>query len=170
MCMLTSASLVQPKIENMPWSSPIRPRSDTFMAAWTASGELRTSSNGLPDFVMSSSSDGTDARAGDCGSSSAACAVGTLSANVVADVVAVLAPSAAAAAGTSVCNAAAVVGVLGLAVAAVSGTVLGSTAASVGVALQGVQDRLRDDIMRTDGDARDKCSIRVRFPNATCES
>ena len=58
------------------------------MAACTASGEARTSSKGFPDCVMSSSSDGTEGKAGDWGSNSAACAVGTTSGVVetVADV------------------------------------------------------------------------------------
>jgi hypothetical protein len=68
MCIPTNASLVQPKIDNAPWSSPTRPKSDTFIAACTASGEFKISARGFPisvPFVMSSSKAGTSAVAGD---------------------------------------------------------------------------------------------------------
>ena len=120
---------------------------------------------------MSSSSDGTDDSAGDWGNRSASCVVGTFSAIVDAEVAAVLTASGAPAAGTSVCKAAVVDGdAPEAAVVAASGTVDGSTVASVGVDFQGVQDRLRVDMMRTDGAARRVVLMRGLLPSATCDS
>lgn len=97
------------------------------------------SSKGFPELVMSSSRDGTVGKAGDCGRSSAACAVGVaLVGNVEVDAAAT-APSTAAE-GTSVCRAAVVVASVAAA-AVVSGTVDGSVTGTSGVfPLHDVQD------------------------------
>lgn len=138
MCMPTRASRVQPKMDKNPWSSPINPKSDTFIAACTASGEFKTSSNGLPEFVMSSSRDGTDAFAGDWGKSSAAWGVGT----AAVDGPAVVASTAAD--GISLLRAA--VAGCGVVAAVTSWMVEGSeTGESMVDRFHGVQDRLRDD-------------------------
>lgn len=68
----TRPSVNQPVILRMPWSYPMSLRSESFMAAWTASSELSTSWTLLPEWRMRSSRVGVAASAGGCGRRSAA--------------------------------------------------------------------------------------------------
>jgi hypothetical protein len=112
---------------------------------------------------MSSSREGTDAFAGDCGSNSAACAVGTTSADGAASDT-----STAEAEGISVFRAAAVAS--GVVAAATSGKVEGSETGASGVdRFQGVQDRFRDDMAAKGDIGAAEAYIIGLLPRATYE-
>lgn len=187
-CMPTSASRSQPAMLKKPCSRPMSLRSDTFIAAWTASGELSTWSSGKPEFWIRSCSVGVAAFAGDwgrrgvgsewkwwsgavevrCCGAARACSAGV--AGMSEEGIGVEIDAAVASTGAGAAGVAGVVGTTGAAATASTLAAIGSVGfTSAGVDLNGFHEMLREAPIEPAARSALRGAIAGRLPSATAE-